>query len=231
IRRLLRLRLADTLRRIAKQLPLDARAQFAWTGTGSVEALRLDIVEHALDALLGPDHLRVRERGAFEALAGDLAQRLGRAANERALLVQAALHGLAATAPLLQPPILGFAAANYDDLRAQLARLVPPTLGRDVPDARLAEYPRYLKAMALRTQRLQSDPRRDQQRMLVVQQFEQRLAALPDDPASAAEREPLRWLLEELRVSLFAQDLGTRETVSDKRVEKRLHALERALQG
>lgn len=227
IRRLLHLRLADASRRTAKQLSLNAKAQFAWASIGSLDALRGDIVDRALTALIEPAMLTVRERAAFEAMAADLAQRLGRAANERALRVQAALNGLSETAPLLSPPLMGFAAGNFDDLRAQLARLFPASMGRDVSDVRLDDYPRYLKAMALRAQRLQGDPRRDQARMLVVQGFERRLAALPDASSSAAERDALRWLLEELRVSLFAQELGTREPVSDKRVEKRLHALER----
>ncbi len=228
IRRLLRLRLADTVRRVARQLSLDAKAQFAWATIGSLDALRGDIVEHALATLLTPGMLAVRDRQAFESIAAELGQQLGRAAHARALRAQSALQGLSATAPALSPPLLGFAAANFDDLRAQLSQLFPPTLGRDVPDSRLEDYPRYLKAMLLRAQRLQADPRRDQERMLVVQNFQRRLASLPDRRDTAVERDALRWLLEELRVSLFAQELGTREPVSDKRVEKRLHALERA---
>jgi ATP-dependent helicase HrpA len=227
ILRLLHLRLADPRRRLARQLPIDAKSQFAWASIGSLETLRTDIVDCALDTLLrsAPDR-SPRSRSAFEALAGDISDRLGRAANERALAVRAALAAMSETAPKLSPPLMGFAAANFDDLRSQLARLFPPDLGRSIPHERLAEYPRYLKAMSLRAERLQADPRRDQARMLIVQDFEQRLAHLPSDSATMSERAALRWLIEELRVSLFAQDLGTRESVSEKRIEKRLHALE-----
>src|SRR5690606_26464662 len=105
---------------------------------------------------------------------------------------------------------MGFARGNYDDLERQLARLVYPGFLREVPLERLAEYPRYLKAMALRAERLRRDPARDQARMLEVRPFEQALeaaeaAGLAGDPRWQA----LRWKLEEWRVSLFAQELGT----------------------
>ncbi len=226
IRRLLLLRLADSRRRLARQLPIDGKTQFAWAAIGSLDVLRSDIVESALLAQIDSDRPMPRTRVAFEAIAADIDERLGRAANERALLVRSALLELAETSPALAPPLLGFAAANFEDLRAQLAALFPPDLGRSIENTRLAEYPRYLKAMRLRVQRLQLDPRKDQARMLVVQDFERRLAALPDQCETIEEREALRWLLHELRVSLFAQELGTREPVSEKRVEKRLHTLE-----
>ncbi len=224
LRRLLLLRLADLRRRLARQLPLDAQAQFAWAGIGSVDGLRADIVDHALSGLLAQAGA-VRSRVAFEALAADLGDRLGRAANARALKVAEALAALAQAAPALEPPLLGFAAASFDDLRAQRRRLFPPDLGARIPDRRLADYPRYLKAMALRAGRLQADPRRDQARMLVVGDFERRIAALAGR-CDGDELDALRWLVEELRVSLFAQELGTREPVSEKRLERRLQALE-----
>jgi ATP-dependent helicase HrpA len=225
VRRLLGLRLADARRRLARGLALDARAQFAWASIGSLDALRADLVDGALAGLLAQSP-PVRSRAAFDALAATLAADLGRASAARALLARNALAALADTSPALAPPLLGFAAASFQDLRAQQARLFPADLGRSVPDRALAEYPRYLKAMALRAERLQADPRRDQARMLLVQAFERRLAALPERRETGAEREALRWLLEELRVSLFAQELGTREPVSEKRVEKRLQVLE-----
>src|SRR5690606_38812883 len=160
IARLLRLRLADQRRRAARQLPIDARAQFGWASIGSLDTLRTDIVDHALAGLFDAAGNAPRNRADFDTLAADVGDRLIRAANQRALLVSAALAALAQTSPVLSPPLLGFAVANFDDLRAQLKRLFPDDLGRSVPDARLADYPRYLKAMVLRAERLQHDPRK-----------------------------------------------------------------------
>lgn len=231
LRRLLLIRLTDLRRRLARQLPLDARAQLAWAAIDSPDRLRADIVDHALTGLLDGADESPRSRVTFERLADSLADRLGREANERALLVQSALHGYAAIAPELKPPLMGFAVAGFDDLREQLTGLFPADMGLTVDNVRLTDYPRWLKAMALRRQRLLDDPRRDQPRMLVVREFQRRLAALADTPANAEQRRSLRWLLEELRVSLFAQELGTREPVSEKRVERRLVTLEAAGQS
>ena len=160
----------------------------------------------------------VRDRAAFEALAAELSRQLFPEAVRRLAVVEEALVLYAGLAPRLAPPLMGFARANYDDLRAQLARLVRPGFVREVPFERLAEFPRYLRAMGLRVERLQQDPRRDQARMLAVHEFEHALDAAPAaDPAARAH---LRWAIEEFRVQQFAQELGTCEPVSEKRLRK-----------
>ena len=121
---------------------------------------------------------------------------------------------------------MGWARGNLDDMRAQLAALVPPGFLRDVPAEALAGYPRYLKALALRAQRALNDPSRDQQRMLELKPFADaleraRAEGRHGDPAWQA----LRWDLEELRVQLFAQELGAKGGVSPKKLAARLAAL------
>jgi ATP-dependent helicase HrpA len=111
-------------------------------------------------------------------------------------------------------------------MQAQLAALVPPGFLREVPAAALAEYPRYLRALRLRAERALRDPVRDQARMLELKPFVDALEAAADagrlgDPGWQA----LRWDLEELRVSLFAQELGARGGVSLKKLAARLKQL------
>lgn len=90
------------------------------------------------------------------------------------------------------------------------------------PYAQLQHYPRYLKAVQMRLDKLRSDPARDAQRMAELRPLEQRylrrLAELKGQHDSRLEE--FRWLLEELRVSLFAQELRTPQPVSAKRLEK-----------
>ena len=185
IRRLLQLHLADQRRRLARQLPLDARAQFTWAAIGSLETLRQDIVDHVLDRRLDEEGTQVRDLERFRQLAAAVSTDLARQATQRALLVEAALDALSPIGPGLTPPLMGFAAASFDDIREQLADLFPPDLGRRIRDADLAEYPRYLRAVALRVERLQQDPCKDQERMLVVHDFQQRLASLPEPVQSS----------------------------------------------
>jgi len=120
---------------------------------------------------------------------------------------------------------MGYATANLADAREHLESLVHPGFLREVGFERLAHYPRYLEALRLRIERLKRDPAKDQARLLEVFPFWrawQRLAAArPGD----AEVETLRWLIEEFRVSQFAQELKTAEPVSAKRLAKLVDAL------
>jgi ATP-dependent helicase HrpA len=112
------------------------------------------------------------------------------------------------------------------DIDAQLAHLMPPDFIARTPEPWLAQLPRYLKAIARRLERLPGHERRDTELALRIAPF----AAAWRKLAHSAERAPpaaqhFRWMLEEFRVSLFAQDLGTRMPVSEKRLAAELAAL------
>jgi ATP-dependent helicase HrpA len=109
-----------------------------------------------------------------------------------------------------------------DDIAAQLARLVPRDFVTATPWAQLAHVPRYLRAVVMRLDKLRSDPARDAQRLAELRPLEQRYwrqVAQRQGVADARLAE-FRWLLEELRVSLFAQELRTPQPVSVKRLDK-----------
>ena len=225
VERLLRRALADRARQAARQLPLDNRLALQWATLGSAEALRADIVEGALRALLAGIDPDIRTAAAFGATRDELARALFPSAVERLGLAEAVMAAYADLRPWLDPPLMGFATANYEDLREQLDALLAPGFLRDTDAARLAQFPRYLKAMRLRAERLRHDPARDQARLLAIRGYWRDYLALRaqrgDDPALAE----LRWVIEELRVSTFAQELRTRETVSPKRLARLIASL------
>lgn len=103
---------------------------------------------------------------------------------------------------------------------AALERLLPIDFLERTPPARRAELPRYLEAARRRALKAARDPRRDEQRYRSVAGFERALESLPLSP----DRERFRWALEEFRVSLFAQELGTREKVSEPILEALLRS-------
>ena len=114
------------------------------------------------------------------------------------------------------------------DMRDQLARLVHRGFVAEAGPDRLRRYPTYLAALEQRRARLdeQAGPRPAAARPVADLQaaYLHQVAALPDGrPPSAALRE-VRWLLEEYRVSLWAQQLGTPRPVSDQRIRKALAA-------
>ncbi|MEO7477682.1 MAG: DUF3418 domain-containing protein, partial [Lysobacteraceae bacterium] len=237
VRRLMRIALADRVKQARKQLPATpqigllyaAIEQFAnapGIKAAAQERLRIDLVEAALNALLGDGLDGIRDRAAFEQSFTAIGRQLFGEAMRRMQLAEAILMAVAELKPKLEAPILGWAKGNLDDLRTQLAELLPPGFLRDTPAEALAQFPRYLKAMRMRAERAIDDPPRDQSRMLEIKPFADALAqarqrCVVDQPGWQS----LRWDLEELRVSLFAQELGAKSGVSAKRLARQLQGL------
>src|SRR5690606_34948952 len=98
-------------------------------------------------------------------------------AMQRLQLAEQILAAVAALKPKLEAPLMGWAGANLDDLRAQLEGLVHPGFLRHTPAEALAQFPRWLKGMTLRAERAMRDPARDQARMLELTPFIDALAA------------------------------------------------------
>jgi ATP-dependent helicase HrpA len=155
-----------------------------------------------------------------------MARRLFAEAMQRLSLAEDILTRVAAIRPRLESPLMGWARANLDDLRVQLEGLVAPGFLRDTPADALAQFPRYLHGMELRAERLLRDPARDQARMLELKPFLDALdQARRDGVLDAPGWSDLRWEVEELRLSLFAQDVGARGPVSAKRLARQLECL------
>ncbi|WP_092408802.1 ATP-dependent RNA helicase HrpA [Dokdonella immobilis] len=227
VERLLRRALADKVKQARRQLPLANTTALKWAALGSAETLRADLVEAALAERLQALAPAARTRAEFDKLTAQLGRELFAAAVERLALAEAIIEAHAELVPWLEPPLLGFAAANYEDLLEQRDELLAPGFLRDTDPAQLAHYPRYLRGMRLRAERLRHDPARDQARMLGVQRYwREYLKRRSGSEGNREALETLRWLIEELRVSVFAQELRTAEPVSPKRLARALAALE-----
>lgn len=102
----------------------------------------------------------------------------------------------------------------YSGLRGDLDALVPPDVLAVTPFEHLRHLPRYLRAMTLRCERMDTNPTRYEQCVRQLRAFSERIPNLPRE-----KQVELRWMLEELKVSFFAQELGTRYPISPKRVD------------
>jgi ATP-dependent helicase HrpA len=233
LRRLFRLQLKEQVKFIEKSLAsLQTTAMQAGTvpalaaALPGFEALRGEVVDAALDrtALAEP---WPADRAAFLARRDEARGKLALIAQELARLLTVIVQEAAAVQKKLGGA-RAFAPACAD-IEQQLARLFPRGFVTAVPAAQLAHFPRYLKAMAARLDKLKSEPARDAQRLAEIaalqSPFLRELAARKGkaDPRLAE----FRWLLEELRVSLFAQELRTPMPVSVKRLQKVWDALRR----
>ncbi|WP_407354177.1 DUF3418 domain-containing protein [Luteimonas sp. R10] len=236
VRRLLHIALDGRLRQARKQLPVPPKTALLYVaieaaslrpgGAREGDLLRADLVDGAFAALTADGLEAIRDAEAFAERRDAIARTLFGEAMRRLRLAEEILERIAEIRARLDSGLMGWARANLDDMQAHLAALAPPGFLSDTPEALLAEYPRYLKTLALRAERALRDPLRDQQRMLELKPFVEALqqAALEgagDEPGWQAFRRDL----EELRVSLHAQELGTRGNVSPKKLARRLAEL------
>ncbi|WP_045728089.1 ATP-dependent RNA helicase HrpA [Xanthomonas sp. GPE 39] len=226
VRRLLEIALNDKLKQARKQLPVSPKTGLLYAAIESQERLRGDLVDAALNALLEQGLETIRDADRFAQRRDAVAKQLFGEAMERLKLAEAIMSAAAELKPQLESPLMGWASGNLDDMRAQLAALMPPGFLRETPAHALAQFPRYLRAMLLRAERAKRDPARDQARMLELKPFVDALAEAAaagqcDDPQWQA----LRWDLEELRVSVFAQELGAKSGISAKKLAQRVAAL------
>jgi ATP-dependent helicase HrpA len=219
LRRLVALQLREPLKFLEKNIPgLQAMAG-AYMVLGSLEDLRAQIIDLALDRAFLADPLPT-DAGSFSRRMDEGRSRLNLIAQEVARQAGVVLSEWAAAQRKLKDSKP--AREVVDDVQAQLQRLVEKQFLLKTPWPALQHLPRYLKAVVLRLDKLRADPARDQQRLAELRPLEQRylrrLAELKG--AAHARMDDYRWLLEELRVSLFAQELRTPQPVSAKRLDK-----------
>jgi ATP-dependent helicase HrpA len=188
-------------------------------GLGTAEELRDQIIGVALDRAFLADPLPT-DALSFRKRIEEGRSRLNLIAQEVARAVHAVLQELANATRKLKDSRP--AKEVSDDIAVQLQRLVPKRFALDTPWTQLQHLPRYLKAVTARLDKLRADAARDAKLMSEIRPLEQRytrrLAELKG--VKDARLDDFRWQLEELRVSLFAQELWTPQPVSVKRLDK-----------
>jgi ATP-dependent helicase HrpA len=219
LRRLFALQLKDALKYLEKNIPDLQKMAVAYMPLGTQEELREQIIEVALERAFMLDPLPVDEAG-FRRRVEEGRGRLTLIASEVARLAGTILVEYAGAARKIKDT------RNHPDANAdaaqQLQRLVPKRFLITTPWTQLQHFPRYLKAITLRLDKLRTDPARDAARMAELKPQESRYWRLLAERKGAVDPrlQELRWLLEELRVSFFAQELRTPQPVSVKRLEK-----------
>jgi ATP-dependent helicase HrpA len=228
LRRLFALQIRDALKYLEKNLPDLQKMATAYmlvgraadnSGGGTLEELREQIIEVALDRAFLQEPLPTNE-GDFKKRIDDGRGRLTLIASEVARLAASILIEFAAAQRKIKDSKNAAEAAA--DAAQQLQRLVPKRFLTVTPYSQLQHFPRYLKAITLRLEKWRADPARDAARLAELRPQEQRYWRLVAERKGAtdARLQELRWLIEELRVSFFAQELRTPQPVSIKRIDK-----------
>jgi ATP-dependent helicase HrpA len=218
LRRLFALQFKDQLKFAEKNIPGLQQMGMQFMSVGSPEDLREQIVNKAIDIACLQDPLP-HDAASFNKRKDEGKGRIGLLINEIARLVGQVLaefHGMPKRLQNLPPAVAA-------DMQAQLKELVHKRFIADTEYSQLSHFPRYLKAMNVRLEKLRTNTARDAQLMAEWQtaatQFQRTIKNQPLknlDPRMT----DFRWMLEELRVSLFAQELRTPMPVSSKRLQK-----------
>jgi ATP-dependent helicase HrpA len=218
VMRLLRMQLQDKLKYLHNHHGIKRAGLMAWSSIDSPAVLVADLVERSLADAAG-DLGKVRDSDALAALCGKIRGEIGQVMQERARVLGEALVLYGKLAPRVYGDLAQRLPEVFEDISGQLEDMLYPGFVAELMPGRLTHYPRYLKALEERLVQLQQDPRRDAARMQLVQPWWQRyLGALEAGQAYDEALDRYRWLIEEYRVSLFAQRLKTAEKVSEKRL-------------
>jgi ATP-dependent helicase HrpA len=226
LRRLFALQLKEPIKYLEKNLPGLREMAMQFMPRGTQEELRDQLIDTALDRACLQDPLpaddvsfhtrRDEGRSRLTLLAQEIARLIGQILSEYATVTKKLVQAKA------------FAAAHAD-MQNQLDALIGKRFMVDTPYAQLAHFPRYLKGIALRIDKLKADSARD------ARQFAEFHPLLQNYQRALAQRggvldtrlSEFRWLLEELRISLFAQELRTPMPVSVKRLYKVWESMQR----
>ena len=219
LRRLFALQLREPLKYLEKNIPDLQKMGGLYLSLGTLEELREQIIAVALERAFLTDPLPT-DAEAFAKRLEEGRARLNLIAQEVARHAAIVLNEFAAASRKLKDSRAP--RETQDDVTAQLQRLVGKRFLLQTSWAALQHLPRYMKAVVMRLDKERSEPERDAARLAELRPLEQRwLRRVAELKGAAHPRlEEYRWLLEELRVSLFAQTLRTPQPVSAKRLDK-----------
>lgn len=219
LRRLFAIQLKEQLKYLEKNLPDLQTMAMLYLPLGSLEELRQQLLDTALERACLSEPLP-NNAVSFTTRVQQAKGRLNLLAQELARQTLAILQEYAAVQKKL--PQLKTSPEARTDIEQQLAQLLPKHFVRLTLANQYSHLPRYLKAVTLRIDKLKLEPARDIQRMAelrpLLQQYQRMLVQRKGQ--IDARLDEFRWLLEELRVSLFAQELRTPMPVSVKRLQK-----------
>lgn len=235
VRRLLGIGLRESFKAFFRNLSQYQNLVIAHARLGTDEDLRSGMADAILQRAIG-DQAEPQSREAFDALLVQVKPRISLLGQELARNLESVLDEYAAASRKIQAVKAGAKEAEVksavQDCTDQLARLVHSGFIGAVPPVQFPHFPRYLRAIVMRLERVRADPGRDTKHRMAIAELSAGYHRLRRDRRGQDDQqlENFRWLIEELRVSLFAQSLRTPTPVSVKRLNKMLFEL-RALSG
>lgn len=210
-----------------RKMPLTPKACMEYLSIDSCENLKQDIVSSVLHDLVEQYPHPVRSPDAFDHVCRSVEKKL----YPDSAAVCALLEQILPSLHLIQTQIARLEEhtaydESLEDINSQIENLIYPGFLLEITPSRLAHYPRYLKALNSRIERMQNDLNKDLGKLNQIHPFWMKyLNYWEEKGVYTADYDRLRWLLEEYRVSLFAQEIKTAESVSEKKIRTALAKL------
>jgi len=224
VRRLFMLELAQPMSYLRRNLPGIQKMSLCYASVGSAEELKDDLLLAVTSGAFIGEAPPVRREIEFHERKQQAAQELVPAANELCALVEKILAEYREVASILAQLQRNANSATATDVQEQIRALIFKRFVSQTPRQWLVHFPRYLKAVRLRFEKLEHNPAKDAQRAREIkplwQRYLEKRAANSEKGLIDSALDHYRWMLEEWRVSLFAQELKTALPVSAKRLQK-----------
>ncbi|MCC2615525.1 ATP-dependent RNA helicase HrpA [Aestuariibacter halophilus] len=233
VRQLIMLNIPSPIKYLQDKLPNRAKLGLYFNPFGQVKPLIDDCIRAGLDHLMtgfcAEHNTDIRDAQTFE----QLKEYCRGAINDEVLDIAEQVERILTLAHGIQKKLKGNVPldmiAAHGHIKQRLSELVYPGFVSAVGAAKLADLQRYVQALAKRLEKLPIDPNRDRLQQLTIdkvqQQYQQHLTQLPKGEPVPEGLQDVQWMIEELHVSLFAQQLGTAYPISAKRIENHLASI------
>lgn len=221
LRRLVLLNIPSPIKYLQQKLPNKAKLGLYFNPFGKINELIDDCIAAAIDSILASSST-IRDEQSFNDVKETIRGELGDAVVAIALDVEAALSLVSSLNKKLKGKSDFTMIMAQGDIKEQLSKLIFKGFVTSHGAARIKDVIRYLKGIERRLEKLPIDPHQDKLKMLDVEKAEHILKETIGKARSNTEKqklEEIRWMIEELRISLFAQNLGTAYPISLKRIQ------------
>ncbi|WP_158769922.1 ATP-dependent RNA helicase HrpA [Paraglaciecola sp. L1A13] len=231
LRQLISLSIPSPIKYLHAKLPNKAKLGLYFNPFGRIDALIDDVIAAAIDELIKQyqsQHEEIRTALDFEACCTYVRSDI----NDHVLAIAQKVEVGLTKAHQIKKKMKGNVPLSminaYGDIKQHLDSLVFSGFVSDIGSERLNDWQRYIEGIARRIEKLPIDPTKDRLHQLNVEKVQQaytnRLQKIPAGVPLPQELAEVRWMIEELRVSFFAQQLGTAMPISTKRIINQLEA-------
>ncbi|TBR38008.1 ATP-dependent RNA helicase HrpA [Marinomonas agarivorans] len=221
---LLRLHLHKDVKYLQKNMPKLQESMLIFAPLGSKDVLVADLLDAVLEKVFLEGNRLPRSKAAFEQLIMQHRSQLVAKANDMALQLHKILTSYQQVAKVIKGNVSLAWTRVYGDIKLQLSNLVYPGFISQTPLFWFSQLPRYFKGIEIRLTKFQNNLNKENAYVSELEQlwlsYQQQLQAHESKKMYDEALVKYRWLLEEYRISLFAQTVGTLEPISAKRLTK-----------